>query len=116
VRCRDVQMPSNLSALVPDDRAQQPCRYVRHPGREDFVKSVTVPAGQVEEAADPSQVFHERTDRRALVSADDEISLPMPGLRAVLEREGASRRCRRTTGIPASQPPSPGRRPAASPS
>jgi hypothetical protein len=81
-------MPRHLGALIPGDRSQQGCGQVGHPGCQRVVQGVAVTPGQVQQPDHPGLPFDQRADCRALVLADDEISLPVPGLRAVIGLEG----------------------------
>jgi hypothetical protein len=48
------------------------------------VQGLAEAAREVEQPDRPGLPFDEGADRRGLVLADDQVSLPMPGLRAVL--------------------------------
>jgi len=52
------------------------------------VQGVGVTAGQVHQPQHPGLAFDQRTDRREVVVADDEVALPVPGFRPVGRRDG----------------------------
>jgi hypothetical protein len=78
-----------ISVRIPRDRAQQPGRQITHALLEGFVQRVAVTLRQMQQANHAGLAFDQRADGRTLVLADDEVSLPMPGLAAILWLERA---------------------------
>src|SRR5215218_3271188 len=67
-------MTGHFGSLVPGDRPQQRRRQVRHPQLQSVVQGVAVALQKMQQSDHPGLPFNERTDRRALVLAYDEIS------------------------------------------
>src|SRR5689334_24907117 len=86
-------MTCHLGALVPGDRSQQGRWEIAEPVPQRLVQALAVAAGEVQEPDQSGRALDERADRRALVSADDQVALPVPCLAAIFNRRGPLMDC-----------------------
>ena len=112
-RRRDLLVHRELLALIPGQRAPQRLRQASQHARDRAADAVgrRDAVGEREQDQEPRRALHERSDRRPVPGAHDQIALPVTGLQTIRNLSGAlidhPHRGQPSAPLQATQPPAP---------